>query len=236
MLGIVIPAHNEEQHLGACLEAVAEAARHPALAGEAVLPIVVLDSCTDGSADLAARAACLALSVEARNVGVARALGAQELLARGARWLSFTDADTRVSPSWLVDQLSLEADAVCGTVGVDDWTAHGVHAGLLHWHFLQTYHDRDDHRHVHGANLGVSAEAYRRAGGFQQLACSEDEALVRALEATGARIAWSAKPRVVTSARKDARAAGGFASALIQAVAERLAALPPLAPAPGSSG
>lgn len=68
---------------------------------------------------------------------------------------------------------------------MDDWSPHGAHAKLLHWHFLQTYMDRDGHKHVHGANMGVSAEAYRRAGGFKSLACSEDHALIHALEAAG---------------------------------------------------
>jgi glycosyltransferase involved in cell wall biosynthesis len=129
------------------------------------------------------------VSVNARNVGLARAIGAEALLKRGARWLAFIDADTLVSPSWLADQLSLDADAVCGTVGVDDWSPHGAHTKLLHWHFLQTYMDRDGHKHVHSANMSVSAEAYRRAGVFKSLACSGDHALVRALEATGVRLA-----------------------------------------------
>lgn len=129
-----------------------------------------------------------------------------------------------MSPDWLAEQLALDADAVCGTVGGEDWTAHGEHAELLRWHFSQTYFDVDAHRHVHGANLGVSADAYLRAGGFRQLACSEDVDLVRALEASGAQIAWSARPRVTTSARRAARAVGGFADALIEALAMRLAA------------
>ena len=59
---------------------------------------------------------------------------------------------------------------------------------------------------INRANLGVAAEAYRRAGGFAPLACSEDVALVESLTAIGARIAWSAGPRVTTSGRTDARA------------------------------
>lgn len=54
------------------------------------------------------------------------------------------------------------------------------------------------------------------------MACSEDVALVRSLEAVGAKIAWSARPRVTTSARRLARASGGFADALIHAVNWRL--------------
>lgn len=236
MLGIVIPAHNEEATIATCVASAVLAARHPALREEPVEIIVALDSCSDATGILAARAGAATVSVRARNVGVARAVGAEAALARGARWLAFTDADTRVAPDWLVEQLALEADAVCGTVGVSDWSPHGEHAGLLHAHFLETYTDLDGHRHIHGANLGVSAQAYRRVGGFRHLACSEDVAFVNALEASGARIAWSARPRVDTSARRDARASGGFADALMGAVLDRLSGVAaPLLPLPSNA-
>jgi glycosyltransferase involved in cell wall biosynthesis len=211
MIGVVIPAHNEEASLARCLSSILEAARYPALAGEAVCTVVVLDDCTDRSARIARRYGVETLVLQARNVGVARAAGAQHLLEAGARWLAFTDADSRVSPGWLATQLSLDADVVCGSICVDDWTAHSQE---LRDHFRRTYMDADGHRHVHGANLGVSAHAYLRAGGFAPLACSEDVALVEQLQATGARIAWSAAPRVVTSARHASRARGGFGDTL----------------------
>ncbi|MEK6346696.1 MAG: glycosyltransferase [Burkholderia sp.] len=211
MIGVVIPAHNEARRLAACLSAATAAARHPALRQEPVQVVVVLDSCSDGSARLAATFDVVTLSVDARNVGVARAAGAEHLLRLGARWLAFTDADSRVAPDWLVAQLALGADAVCGTVAVTDWRGHPAH---VREHWRRTYRDEDGHRHVHGANLGVSARAYRRAGGFPALACHEDVMLVDLLAATGASIAWSAAPRVVTSARRDARARGGFGDTL----------------------
>ena len=226
MIGIVIPAHNEERLIGSALSAVSRAANHPGLAGEDVEILVVLDHCSDDTQRRVHAQGVATIAVAERNVGIARANGAEALLARGARWLAFTDADSVVSPNWLVDQLALNADAVCGSVEVEDWSVHGVHADLLCRHFRATYNDNDGHRHIHGANLGVSAEAYRRAGGFQPLACSEDVALVSALEVAGARIAWSAKPRVVTSARRHARASGGFADTLLNAVALGLAAGP----------
>lgn len=153
MLGIVIPAHNEERDIGECVSAARRAAAHPGLNGEAVEVLVVLDSCTDATAIRAAQAGAHTLSLRARNVGTARAMGAEALLARQARWLAFTDADTVVSTDWLVAQLALNAEAVCGSIGVDDWSQHGVHAQLIHDHFLETYSDRDGHRHVHVANL-----------------------------------------------------------------------------------
>jgi len=234
MLGIVIPAHNEEACLPGCLAALYVAASHPALRGETVLIHVVLDHCEDGSEDVLKRwqqrrqSACVALSwsqIDKRKVGAARASGANRLLARDVRWLAFTDADTQVSPEWLVQQLALEVDVVCGSVAVDDWSPHAGQAAMLRTHFSQTYNDRDGHRHIHGANLGVAADAYRKAGGFQSVPCHEDVYLVAALERIGARFAWSAAPRVVTSARTDARARGGFGDTILAVVAAATAAL-----------
>ncbi|CAG4889218.1 glycosyltransferase family 2 protein [Paraburkholderia saeva] len=213
MIGVVIPAHNEEALLAACLSAVREAAVHPGLAGEPVQIVVVLDGCTDFSGAISHSFGVDTLTLNARNVGIARAAGASHLLDAGARWLAFTDADSCVSAAWLVAQLSLGADAVCGSISVDDWSTHPP---CVREYFRNHYMDAEGHRHVHGANLGVSAEAYVRAGGFPPLECREDVALVDLLIATGARIAWSAQPRVVTSARIEARARGGFGDTLAQ--------------------
>ncbi|MFL9858647.1 glycosyltransferase [Paraburkholderia madseniana] len=211
MIGAVVPAHNEEALLGCCLAALAVAARHAALAGETVRIVVVFDACTDRSEAVASAVGVEVVSVAARNVGVARAAGAARLLAAGARWLAFTDADSRVSPDWLAVQLSLGVEAVCGSVCVDDWSAQPSAVREI---FARVYRDADGHRHVHGANLGVCASAYRRAGGFPPFACSEDVALVERLIAIGAKVAWSAAPRVVTSARATARVRGGFGDTL----------------------
>lgn len=224
MIGIVVPAHNEESYIAAALGALQLAAAHPDLAGENVRIVVVLDSCGDNTGAIAAACGVEVMALNVRNVGAVRAAGASLLLAAGARWLAFTDADTVVSPEWLVRQLEQGADAVCGSIGVADWRIHGTQADALRDDFLRSYRDVDGHRHIHGANLGVSAAAYVRAGGFQPLACSEDVALVRALEASGARIAWSAAPRVATSARIDARARGGFGDAILAVLTAGLAA------------
>ncbi|WNC91440.1 glycosyltransferase [Paraburkholderia sp. FT54] len=212
MIGVIVPAHNEEGLLGPCLAALIAASRHEDLAGETVRIVVVLDACDDFTGAIARAYGVETLTVKVRNVGIARATGADFLLADGARWLAFTDADSRVSSGWLVAQLSLDADAVCGSIAVDDWTAH-PHS--VREYFRKTYVDADGHRHIHGANLGVSADAYRRAGGFPPLRCSEDVALVDRLIAIGASIAWSAAPRVITSARAAARARGGFGDTLV---------------------
>jgi hypothetical protein len=213
MLGIVIPAHNEAAHIGECVACAQRAANHHQLLGEEVRVIVVLDSCTDDTEAIARALGADVTVIDARNVGMARAHGAERALALGARWLAFTDADTTVADDWLVQQLDCCADAVCGVVGVRDWSPH---VAEVRAHFGATYTDADGHRHIHGANLGVSAHAYLRAGGFAPLESSEDVALVESLMATGAHIEWSAGPRVVTSARTDFRATKGFGATLVE--------------------
>ncbi len=213
MLGIIIPAHDEAAHIGACVSAALRAASHAELLGEEVRVIVVADHCSDTTAQIAASLGAKVLTLNARNVGVARAEGARHALDAGARWLAFTDADSLVAEDWLVRQLDCQADAVCGVISVRDWSPH---LSAVREHFARTYIDADGHRHIHGANLGVSAHAYQRVGGFAPLETSEDVALVEALIADGAHIAWSASPRVVTSARTDFRARKGFGATLLE--------------------
>lgn len=211
MIGIVIPAHNEEACLDRCLRSVLAAAAHPLLVGEPVQVMVVLDNCTDASRTICEQHPVKILEVNVRNVGSARAAGARALIDAGARWLACTDADSTVPLDWLAAQLAHEADAVCGVVEVDDWSPHHAH---VRERYEAAYRDLDGHSHIHGANLGVTSVAYLQAGGFPALACHEDVHLVRALEAQGARIAWSRSVRVRTSARLDFRAQGGFGSYL----------------------
>jgi len=221
MLACIVPAHDEELHLARCLAALKVATDHPALLGEPTEIIVVLDDCSDGSEQIARSAGVIVHPVAARNVGRARDAGARLAIAHGARWLAFTDADSHVEPDWLVQQLGLASSVVCGTVQVADWSVYAPDVRRL---YEAGYRDEDGHRHVHGANLGVCAGAYVQAGGFAPLRCHEDVRLVERLQAHGFAVAWSAKPRVRTSARRISRVAEGFASHLL--ALERVAAVP----------
>ncbi|MHC8314282.1 glycosyltransferase family 2 protein [Pseudomonas sp. LB3P31] len=207
MIGVVIPAHNEEQHISACLASILIAAQHPGLQGREVRVLVVLDDCSDDTVERVGAMQVPTLKVCFRNVGKARAAGAEQLLEAGAQWLAFTDADTVVPADWIARQLDCMADAVCGTVEVDSWGEHGEG---VRSRYLERYQFIENHRHIHGANLGLSADAYKNAGGFQHLAAHEDVHLVADLERISARIVWTASNPVVTSARKDYKCKGGF--------------------------
>lgn len=221
-VGVVVPAHNEQELLPACIAGLLTAA---AAVQIPVDILVVLDACTDES-QLAAQPAAT-LAVDVRNVGQARRDGFAQLLDRRPAtvtdtetWLATTDADTIVPPDWLVRMLAHAAagwTVVAGTVRVTDWTGH---SDLVRSYWQASYENRDHHSHVHGANLGVRGDAYRLVGGMPSVALSEDVALVEALEAAGERVFRAGDLPVITSARREGRAAGGFATHLRE-LAER---------------
>ncbi len=212
MIGVLIPAHDEADSIGACVASVQAAARHPALRGEDVCVVVALDACTDSTGWQCRLAGVETLELQVRCVGAARAAAAAELVARGARWLASTDADSRVPVDWLAAQLACGHDAFCGVV---DLLAVSEEERVLRGHLLGTERWGDGHGRIHGANMGVSARAYLAAGGFAAMACHEDVALVTRLQDGGARIHWGGSPCVMTSARRSGRAPDGFAAHLL---------------------
>jgi len=211
MIAVLVPAHDEEQLIAACLQSVLVAAGAPGLYGEEVRVVVALDRCTDGTGGIVDALGVDSVVVDRGNVGAARGAAAEHAIALGARWLATTDADSLVPPDWLVAQLAHGGDAFCGIVTVADWRGYPPTMAIA---FAGTTVAGDGHPHVHGANLGISVEAYRRCGGFAALALSEDVALIEAAMAVELCIARKAHPSVVTSARRDARASGGFSDYL----------------------
>ena len=220
--GVVIPARNEEALLPRCLASVAAAVL--ALQAEAPARVsiaVVLDSCTDDSAAAAAEAGrrmgleLHLLETDAGNVGAARALGVDAVRRLGAGWIANTDADTVVPANWVLTQHQLAAAGyglILGTVVPDAADLTAEHLSIWHSQHSLT----EGHPHVHGANLGFSADAYTAAGGFAPGAVHEDVQLAERIKATG--LPWIATDwiRAVTSGRRDGRAPEGFSSFLRQ--------------------
>ena len=128
-------------------------------------------------------------------------------------WLACTDADSAVPAGWILEQVRLAdagADVVVGTVRPDpaDLTA----TQLAAWRATRV--PGRPNGHVHGANLGVRADAYLRAGGFPDRPVHEDVDLVAALVASGARVVATDACDVLTSGRLLGRAPGGYAGYL----------------------
>lgn len=220
---VVVPAHDEVELLGECLEALRAAAHAVPLP---VQVVVVLDACTDGSDRLLGLSES-AVVLEARNVGAARSAGFAAAGITASTWCATTDADSRVHPSWLVAQLAWAArgaDVVVGTVAAR-WESPSSGVEAL---FTREYAARinpDGHRHVHGANLGLRGDAYLGLGGFAPLAAHEDIDLVERAEAAGLTLAWARDATVQTSTRTTGRAPEGFAHHLAS-LAARVAAGP----------
>jgi glycosyltransferase involved in cell wall biosynthesis len=221
-VAVVIPAHDEEALIGRCLASVIRAVAHarerePDLATTVV---VVLDACTDTTAPQVRRWPVEVVEVSARSVGTARRTGIAHALSALASpshdtWIAMTDADTVVPRNWITHQLDLMdagIDLVLGTVRPDFADLSARHAA-----YWRATHPRGrPPGNVHGANLGVRARTYARAGGIRDLVEHEDVALVRAVRALGAREHASDVHEVETSGRFTGRTPAGYAAFLRQ--------------------
>jgi cellulose synthase/poly-beta-1,6-N-acetylglucosamine synthase-like glycosyltransferase len=222
-VAIVIPARNEEELIADTVSRVLAAVRRTPLSRCWV--VVVADSCTDATADIAARILeghGEVVSCRLAAVGPARRRGTDAALARFAAhpaqriWLANTDADTQVPEHWLQQQLSCANDGfhgVAGTVKIKDLR---VNDRDISEEMMSDYliHEDGTHPHIHGANLGVRADAYRDAGGWSSLALAEEHCLWRRLRSRQWKLTSSSDFAVDTSARLEGRARGGFAATL----------------------
>jgi glycosyltransferase involved in cell wall biosynthesis len=222
-VSVLIPARDEESLLPRCLQSVLEA--RDALGGVATCDVVVtVDRSMDATLAIAHRmlaSAGIVIRSKAGIVGVARAMAARAALRRRKQrtsriWLANTDADCWVPPNWLSDQLELAESGVEAAAGIVDVDSFAEHDAGVAQRFRSTYllHSDGTHPHVHGANLGVRADAYLRAGGWADLCTAEDHDLWARLRANGARILSPSHMQVLTSGRRVGRAPTGFARAL----------------------
>lgn len=229
-IGIVVPAHNEQALIGPCLDALERACL--AVEGRvATFVVLVLDSCYDATlaaAEGRLRTPHCISQVQFANVGGARAHGMQRVLARLAHgrtldriWLATTDADSRVPRRWLADHLQAAhegAHALAGTIRVDSWRGYSARQAAV---FQRRYGATQPscergHPHVHGANLGVRADAYSEVGGFASISTGEDHALWSALRCAGKHTVSKRSVVVTTSSRLLGRAPNGFANYLAE--------------------
>lgn len=217
---VVIPARNEEALLPGCLEALSVAARGSPVP---VQTIVVLDSCSDGTAAICAHAPVATVEGAYGNVGLARHAGIvtavrSRHLAQSV-WIANTDADSRVAPDWLHEQVRLAndgADLVLGLANV----SFDISASVLRAHqsgYLRRIRTDGSHNHVHGASFGIRASTYFEAGGFPPLTDHEDRQLVLRVRALRYPVVVTTTSLTVeTSGRTDGRCQAGVAHSIAQ--------------------
>jgi glycosyltransferase involved in cell wall biosynthesis len=228
-VGVIVPAHDEEELLGPALDAVGRAFAEVTWRGIECRTAIVLDGCTDDSPTIArswARSLArlegshqsVVLRCRSAGVGEARRVGAATLLREWRTlnprniWLATTDADSRVPPGWLAAQVEAHefgADVWTGRVTVEDWSPYDDSTAQL-WNEVYDAEQAP----VHGASMGFNAQMYLNAGGFAPLGTGEDRALHRAILGAGGRALEDMELKVITSGRRLARAPLGFAHAL----------------------
>jgi hypothetical protein len=232
---VVVPAHDEERDVADTLATVNRSLTHAWQHGavsEASLEVVA-HRCRDRTAAAARRAvgdlrhAHVNRDESSTTVGQVRDGAARRGLARletptDETWVLSTDADTRVSPTWVMDILSTAArDESVGVVGLadlDHWagdvTSRAEYDALLAAKIYDGEPGLHRHDHVYAANLGVRADAYLDVGGFPSVPVGEDQHLVDRLAARGHRLSRTTAVRVTTSGRLRGRAPGGLADHL----------------------
>lgn len=193
MLSFIIPAHNEEQHLPATLAAISTSAD---ATGQPYEIVVVDDSSTDRTAEIALTAAARLVSVQHRQISATRNAGARA--ARG-EILFFVDADTQPTPAAV--QAGLDALRSGAVGGGCVFTFDGV---LPLWarclYPLAVLGARTLHL-VGGCFLFCTRAAFEAVGGFsEKYFAAEEAAFIRALQRHGRFVI--PRPTVVTSGRK----------------------------------
>ena len=236
-IGVVVPAHNEERDIHACLDAIAIAAA--ALTPDvSVRVVIVLDDCSDYTADIVARTGrrwqtelrrpqIHTIKTGDRNVGAARAAGCREVLRcfplvpRDRVWLASTDADSTVPAHWLAHQAAIHHTGTVAWVGtVDLATPHNLGpADLRRYRNTYTTWDSPTHPHVHASNLGIRSDIYQQVGGFRPIRTGEDHDLVARLDPSRHKITRGLEAPVATSTRPQGRAPRGFADYLHHLIA-----------------
>lgn len=247
---VVVPARDEEDLIGSCLQALAAQEGVPHEQYEVLL---VLDRCTDSTEARALQVAGAHPSLrlhlldgpgrgsgQARRVGMDAACSRLLGLGKPRALISSTDADTIVAPDWLAAQLTAAdrgARAIGGRIELAD--DGSLPEGLLDWHAARGDSRRRkllsdseqsgeaQHWQFSGASLALTAEVYQQVGGLEPQDTLEDEHLESVLRQSGVPIDRLRSVRVTTSARLVGRAGQGLARDLSAATARLRAALRP---------
>ncbi|EIM75748.1 family 2 glycosyl transferase [Nitritalea halalkaliphila LW7] len=199
-VSLLLPARNEEQMLPACLEAL-DRLDYPL---DKLQILLGNDNSTDRTGAMmeawaATRPHVQVVHVPAYTVegafqnGKAAALATMARQAKGDVYL-FTDADCQVPPTWARHMvLGLRQSAAGYLTGVTRVRPNGLWARLqgVDWWltlgFMKVLDDLSISITSMGNNMAITADAYKRVGGFEKVkfALTEDFAVAAAIRQAG---------------------------------------------------
>lgn len=249
---VAIPVKNEAERIASCLQALAAQTQldgFTPLGGFRVL--LLINDSDDETSVIAKRLVPLVpyrltvlsvvLPAQSANAGGARRrameAAAKELETKRGRGIGIiltTDADSRVAPDWIAQNLvafTSGADVVAGTLSLEpddeaklprQLKARGAlearYEALvceLVSRFAPEAHDPwPRHATESGATFGVTLNAYRAVGGLPELPLGEDRAFADLLRAAHFKVRHSLAVKIVTSGRLVGRAPGGCADTI----------------------
>lgn len=185
---MVIPARNEEQHLGATLEAL----RGQDYPCDRMDVVVVDNGSTDGTVHVATQASVRVLSEPAPSSYRARN---HVVLGSAAEYLAFIHADCRAEPSWL--RALVVAAKSNGSRFVAGRTENRVERATLGARLLAIRATPETRRRdieaaaVAAGNMLVAREVFPEHGLFDSAASGSDIESSRRASAGGERIAYA---------------------------------------------
>ena len=195
MISFIVPAHNEQTHLGRTLQAIHQSAR---VIGQAFEVIVVNDASTDATAEIAQQNDARVVSVNHRQIAATRNSGARA--SNGTRFF-FVDADTIINSRAVASALrAMDKGAVGGggAARIDKNESVPLYVRLLLG--LLAYAPKLV-GFTGGAFMFCTREAFYATGGFnERLYWAEEGGFALALKRQG----WFFVPweHVLTSGRR----------------------------------
>jgi GT2 family glycosyltransferase len=241
---VAIPVKNEEERIGACLNALAAQTR------KFDRLVLLLNNCTDATFDICNEFRAQHSGVEIyqetlhgrlASAGEARRLAFQlAAMPCSEAILMTTDADAVPERFWIeknAQEIAAGAQAVCGATEVNPQDTLAIPRVLqddARETFLLAVLDEitallnpdpfdpwPRHQQQSGASIALRGDILQLAGGPPHVATCEDRVLIEKLRLVDARIRHAPHIRVQVSGRAEGRAAGGMAETIARRMIRR---------------
>lgn len=189
-VSVVIPARDEEQYIGECLDSLA----HQNYCASQIEIIVVDNGSVDQTVEIAAQMGARVFSAENVYVGAVRNFGA--LKAKGDI-IAFLDADCCAGPNWIKEAVKQLKNGEIGAVG-------GVCRSYSKANWIQRTlastesYDVRFTKVLAGSSFVLRRKVFQRIGGFDEtLFASEDDELSRRLIRDGYKLILTSECDVI---------------------------------------